>query len=278
MGAEDNFILSIERWRRKTGETATCAVAAYRVSMIAMKTFRRITLSFLLLVSLWIISACGALSGVDTAATLQAEVTEFALESTGIAETHSAQATGAFQSAERARTEVVYVDGINQQLAVTMRAALPATQQMISDQAIVTPGMNAPLPGQFTPTPNLDGGQIASNGGSNQLTEIGVALAVRESDDCADVLQTQISASSARIYATTRILNALNGTQVSAAWNYAGESVYSNTPFVVPRDDDDFCLWFYIEPTDVAFTPGDWSVQFVVDGVAQPLAPFTMVS
>lgn len=243
-----------------------------------MMTFRRFFLFVTSLLSLWIVSACGALSGVDTPATLQAEVTEFALESTDIAQTLSAQATSAFQSAEMARTEVIFLDGVNQQLAATMRAASPPTQQVISDQAIVTPGMNAPLPDQFTPTPNSDGGQVVSSPDSNQLTEIGAALAVRESDDCAVGLQTQISASSPRIYATTRILNALNGTQVSAAWNYAGDTVYTNTAYEIPRDDDDFCLWFYIEPTDVAFTPGDWSIQFMVNGVAQPLSSFSIIS
>jgi hypothetical protein len=45
----------------------------------------------------------------------------------------------------------------------------------------------------------------------------------------------------------------------------------------VPQDDPDFCLWFYLEPSDAPFRAGNWSAQFFSNGVPQqPPAQFTM--
>lgn len=228
---------------------------------------------------IFIVGACDTLRGVDTKGTLQAEVTEFVDASTDIAETSAALATSINATAARARTEIAMIDGVNAQLALTLRAALPPTQQIVSNQGPVTPEFDSSVLGQFTPTPGAGGeSAITPSGDSNQLTQVGVALNVREDiDGCAAGLQTQVPASSPRLYATTRILNALAGAQVSVTWTANGQVVYSNSAYGLPQDDPDFCVWFYIEPTDVTFAPGEWAIQFSING--QPVGSpsvFTM--
>lgn len=220
-----------------------------------------------------LLGGCGALSGADQQGTLAVELSQFQGESTAIAQTLQARSTDVAATVVWAATSAFQLDGVNQQLAVTMRAAIPPTQQIVSADGPVTPGMNAPLPGEWTPTP-VPGAAVstpapnitAPSGGANQLTEVGPALAVRDSDGCAAGIQTTISASSTRIYATTRILNATAGTSVQASWSNEGIVVFSNNSYTLPADEADFCVWFYIEPADVSFTPGAWSLQFLING------------
>ncbi|MFN8377039.1 MAG: hypothetical protein U0452_00055 [Anaerolineae bacterium] len=226
-----------------------------------------------LLSSAILLSACGVLDGSEQRGTLAAEVTASLDEATTIARTLAWRTTEVAATAASAATVVFQLDGVNQQLAVTMRAAIPPTQQVVQDSGVVTPGYNAPLPGEWTPTP-IPGSAAESDAPGvtpapdtpNQVTAVGPALAVRDSDGCAVSIQTSIPASSPRIYATTRILSATAGTSVQAAWSMGGQVVFSNTPFTLPADDSDFCVWFYIEPTDVNFAPGEWSLQFLVNG------------
>ncbi len=230
------------------------------------------------LLGLWLlcvlVAGCGIVNSNDTRATLAAEVTAFADESTQIALGINARATLVAATAAVARTEAANVDGVNVQLASTMRAAIPPTQQIVANSGPVTPGMMGPIDAMPTADPNQP---IPEGGAVNQLTQVGVALTVRDSDGCAVSIQSTVGAGSARLYATTRIINALGGTAISATWSTAGQVVYSNSAYQIPQDDADFCLWFYIEPTDVTFSPGTWEVQFLVNN--QPTgqtAVFTM--
>jgi len=128
------------------------------------------------------LSACTAFGSTDARGTAQAEALAFGQESTAIAQAVIAQGTAGMQTAVFARTEAANVEGINVRLAETMRAVMPPTQQIVNSQCAVTPGMNDPLPGQFTPTP---GAGAAGDGTSNLITDVGMALAVRDSDGCA---------------------------------------------------------------------------------------------
>lgn len=209
----------------------------------------------------------------DQRTTLESEATAALDEATAIARTVGWRTTEVAGTAAAAATTVFQLDGINQQLAVTMRAAIPPTDQIVQNSGVVTPGMNAPLPGEWTPTPppgatSPPGGSVATPAPDavNQVTQVGPALAVRDSDGCAVQIQTSLPASSPRIYATTRVINATAGTSVQATWSSGGQVVFSNTAYTLPADDADFCVWFYIEPADVTFTPGEWSLQFLVNG------------
>jgi hypothetical protein len=113
--------------------------------------------------------------------------------------------------------------------------------------------------------------------GINQFTQIGTAAQVRESDGCASGLQSEFSSNSPAIYITARVLNAVAGATVGAEWIYEGNVIFQSSSYSIPEDDDDFCLWFYIEPTDVQFTPGNWLARFTLNGTAvEPTASFTI--
>lgn len=237
----------------------------------------------------------GACTGLDpnvlNPATMQAELTAIADEETRIAEAGTALRTQVAATAVAAETYVVRADGVNTELVRTMRAVMPPTRQLVDTSGGATPGLNAPLspadaafltpnaPGTMADTAAMAGAPAPIPGdpsARNQLTEVGVSLDVRESDGCAADSTTQFSAAVPRIYATARALNIVGGTSLYVAWSYEGASVSQSSVYTVPSDDDDFCIWFYLEPTDAALSAGAWSVQFFIDGAPGPTANFAV--
>jgi hypothetical protein len=211
---------------------------------------------------------------------MQAEQTEFVDESTRIASTLRVRGTEVMETAAFAETYVANADGINRQLAATMRALIPPTDQVIDTSGEVTPGLIA-RPGEFaaaTQAPSMpDAVETVSPDTPNVFTQVATAAGVRDSDGCAIAPQSEFSTNAPEIYITARVLNATAGTTVTATWSYEGEQVFQSPSFTIEADDPDFCVWFYIEPVDVTFSAGSWSAQFVVNGQPQqPAASFTI--
>lgn len=228
----------------------------------------------LLALALLIISACSALEAPDPAATLQANRLAYEAEATSIAQAAQAQATEINGTAVAAETIVAQGDLVNQQLLLTLRAVIPPTQQLVNEGDVATPGhVASPAPGGMVvataPGANPDGGQ-ASDGGGTLFTQVRTALTVRDSDGCADTLMDVFPADVQRIYITTRALNIRAGTVMRVQWTYEGDPAFSES-FTVGQDDDDFCLWFYIEPMSIALSPGNWTVQLFQN--EQPIDP-----
>jgi hypothetical protein len=226
------------------------------------------------------LGACNAFGSVDTRATMQAEQTAYVEESTQISGMLNARGTEVVATARAAQTYVANAEGINRQLAVTLRAVNPPTQQVVDTSGQVTPGMIA-NPGDLVAATAIP---VATTSGTtsavsdvNQLTEVQTAAGVRDADGCANSTQIQFSTGATSIYLTGRILNATAGTIVSAEWLYEGQVVLQSQGFTINQNEPDFCVWFYIEPTDVAFSPGNWSARFLINGGAvEPSASFTI--
>lgn len=237
---------------------------------------------YLISVFALISGACSALTPDDPVATLRAEREGYVAEATTIASDALAQQTQVIQTASAAETYVSQVEARNALLAATLRAVLPPTQQIIVDSGAVTPGLLAtPAPPNM---PGMEGEGTTTSGESNAsvggttFTEVATALSVRDSDGCAVSTQNTFAADVNRIYVTARALNITAGTTMRVEWRYNGAQSYTEN-FTVDRNDDDFCLWFYIEPTEVAFSPGSWSVQlYANDQAIQPEVSFTIGS
>lgn len=221
-------------------------------------------------------AGCAGLSGGTGAnnETLQAELTDYADEATRLADVGLEQRTQIAVTAAAAETYVGRVDGINVQLALTLRAAVPPTRQIVANSGPVTPGMIAPPEGQAMSS--TDSTLVPFTEGNTQYTDVATALAIRESDGCAADRTSQFSTGVSRVYATARALNIAAGTAVYVEWQYAGARVAQSTVYTIASDDADFCLWFYLEPTDAPFSVGEWAAQFFADGAPAGTAAFTL--
>jgi hypothetical protein len=242
---------------------------------------------------LWIglAAACAPASEVTVTPTVRlVNREEFQREATAIAQAMIIQATEIAGTAAAAQAYVLQQESINVQLAATLRAVVPATQQFVDVSGPVTPGMGATLsplttPGAIVATqsagavilPGASPAATAEAASGTQFTEMAVSLSVRDADGCADGATTSVPQTVARIYATARAFNIRAGTLMGADWLRDGQVVYQSSPWTVESDQADFCLWFYIEPSDVAFTPGAWSVRLYADGQAlEPAASFAI--
>jgi hypothetical protein len=157
--------------------------------------------------------------------------------------------------------------------------------------AAVTPGAPVIVPTQpvpvepiqssnGTPLPTL---QDVSGGSSDtaitpsvpadpSLYNIVTAAAVG-ANDCAISSVSTFSISTAEIYVVATAANIAPGTTLSSSW-LAPDGVAVNHSFTPDFTIDQNCIWFYIDQSDVVFTPGSWSVQLAINNqpVGQPVA------
>ncbi|MFN8448815.1 MAG: hypothetical protein U0521_09545 [Anaerolineae bacterium] len=229
-------------------------------------------------------SACSALSPDDPEATLQAQRSGMIAEATSIAQAGQAQSTQVAGTVVAAQTYVALLEGRNRQLVATMQVAFPPTQAVISNSGPSTPGqMATPAPlgsisdsggASDAPTAMPDSGGSL---GSARFTQVGTASSVRDSDGCADSLTNTFPADVQQVFITTRALNIQRGTEMRVEWYYQGQMTYSES-YTVPADDDDFCLWFFLAPSDTVLSPGNWSVKLFANNqsVDPPQVDFTV--
>ncbi|MDX2137241.1 MAG: hypothetical protein SF123_04035 [Chloroflexota bacterium] len=223
-------------------------------------------LRWLVLLIMLMATGCAGLgSGTQTVVDMPAQVTAFASEMTQMPVTLAVQGTQVAATVAAAETYVADRRAVNVQIVGTLRAAMPATQQIVQagdpnlSFGTVLPSDGAALGGAGAATPP------PAASGLIQFSPLQLATAVRESDACAETVVNAIDASATIMYVTTRAANMRAGTEMSAEWSYGGQVVYSWS-FTVEVDDDDFCLWFGITPADAPFTPGDWSVRILANG------------
>lgn len=232
-----------------------------------------------LLAALTLLGACSALTPDDPAATLRAEREGYVAEATQIASNIVIQQTQSLETVAAAESQLSQIEARNAALLLTLRAAVPPTQQVISDSGIVTPGQVATpaQPGSAGSVSNVTAipGDSALVG-TTQFVSVATALTVRDSDGCAAIVESAFAADVQRIYVTARAQNIVQGTVMRVEWFYEGSATFSES-FTVGVNDDDFCLWFYIEPTETVFSPGSWSVQLYANEQAiQPNMAFTI--
>jgi hypothetical protein len=223
-------------------------------------------LRWLLLLIILVVTGCAGLSGSSQPIVdMPAQVTAFANEMTQIPITLSAQSTQVAATVAAAETYVADRRAVNVQIVGTLRAAMPATQQIVQagdpnlSFGTILPPEGNPVGGTGAATPP------PAASGLIQFSPLQLATAVRESDACAETVVNTIESNATIMYVTTRAANMRAGTEMSAEWSYGGQVVYTWS-FTVDVDDDDFCLWFGITPQDAPFTPGDWSVRILANG------------
>jgi hypothetical protein len=106
---------------------------------------------------------------------------------------------------------------------------------------------------------------------SNIVTSSGVG-----SDDCAIDTASQFSSDAQEIYVAAVANNIQPGMTITSRWSYEGTEQVA-FDFVPDFLIEQACIWFFLEPADVAFTPGNWSVTLEINGgsVGAPV-PFTI--
>jgi hypothetical protein len=226
------------------------------------------------LVGLIALTVLGACQTQEIQTTLEAGRTAYAVEAAAITVTTEARGTNVAATAQMAQTQVMQINSVNQYLLATVIAGNTPTLPVVP-VVVDSSSSSMDTMGEATSVPSASGSTGDLQG--MQFTEIGTSAEVRDSDGCPDAFQTQFSSSAARIYVTSRILNLRGGTALSAEWSLEGTVVVTNTPWTAPQDESSICVWFYIDPATVTFTPGNWSVRLLANNTPiEPAANFTI--
>lgn len=217
-------------------------------------------LSFLLL------CGCQALKSEDTPATLAAQNVAYGTEIAQIDANSAIERTRIQQTVAVQGTQVVILNGVNEQLLSTLSMLVTPTPLLLGESAPDDQGIvvQRSSDGTFSGS----GGTIPNNPNS-PYTLTGVSTQVRQDDGCIQNPQNSFTSDTSRIYGTMVANNLQAGTLIEANW-YQAEQIVVNQRWTVDQNYDQLCIWFYIEPADVAFTPGSWSVQMSADG--QPVS------
>jgi hypothetical protein len=98
----------------------------------------------------------------------------------------------------------------------------------------------------------------------------GVAASVTEGG-CPVSTASTFSAPS-QVYLTFRAFGLPSGTELSVAWSSGGE-IRAQDTWTTTQAFDNACLWFLLDNSFVAISPGDWRVTLFVGGepVAEPV-------
>ncbi|MCY3778749.1 MAG: hypothetical protein OXG78_00440 [Chloroflexi bacterium] len=84
--------------------------------------------------------------------------------------------------------------------------------------------------------------------------------------DCAVDSNPVFTPQSAEVYVVAEAFNVAAGATISSRWYRRGTEV-AYFSFQAENDINGNCIWFFIDQTDTAFTPGSWSVEIRVDDI-----------
>lgn len=213
---------------------------------------RYMILVFLLILGVCL-GACQVLNAPNVPATISAQNTAYASEATSIPLSLGETSVAIARTAVAAETNVADVNSVNRQLIATVNAVVPSTR--------VPQVANAPI---------TNDGQPSGSAATSSLVDLGVTGRKRDSDGCADGTQSQFEVDTPIIYAIGRATSINAGAVVAVEWKYQGEVVGSGS-YTASSDETNFCIWFPLDPANVPFTAGSWSVQFSLNG--NPVEP-----
>ena len=127
-------------------------------------------------------------------------------------------------------------------------------------------GLDGPVMEAHSRLGDAPGSEYASPSGTLSELQLGTSVGA---DDCVDTPQSSFSqAATNSIYVSAMARNKPAGVTLQSIWSYSGDERvrFDYTPDFHIQEN---CIWFFIEPSDTEFTPGEWRVELNVNG-----APF----
>lgn len=205
-----------------------------------------------------LLASCQSLQTENIPATMQNDLTAYAVTATEIRASGERRATEAAATISAAQTEAAYYSVYNQVLVATVRAGETA------------------VPAQVLMTRNEDGnfGVIAEM----EFLQITMTDSIRNADRCAlndmalfDVGITQ------RIYLTVVVTNMTPGTLLEVRWMRDGQQMH-RTSWTAEQLTSNECVAMELTPDQVAFVPGEWEAVLMADNRVIENVPFAMIA
>jgi hypothetical protein len=205
-----------------------------------------------------LLAACQSLGTENVPATMQNDLTAYAVQATEIRVTGEVRATEASATIVAAQTQAAYFDAYNQVLVATVRAG----ETPVPAQVLVTDGE---LEGSLGVAPNMEFLQLA------------MSDRINDADRCAlndvalfDVTQTP------KLYLTGVVTNMPAGTRLQVLWEQGGQQVHS-TNWTATDSSTNTCIAMELTPDQVNFVSGDWEAILIADERVIKNVPFVMI-
>jgi hypothetical protein len=189
-------------------------------------------------------------------------------------ETHAATLVALQATADGASamgTQVVQLGAQNRSLQGTIDAAyagISPQQTLIPQPAAVQPGQTLQPNAGTTPLFPDSNPPTPTPGISASFVQATTATTVNDVNGCAEDSVTRFETTEDQIYMVTVARNVQPGTTFYTRWLRQGGTSFETVSWTPDESFDEVCIWFFIEPADLSFEAGSWSVELVVDGLA----------
>jgi hypothetical protein len=231
--------------------------------------------SLVLVVFTFLGASCQALGGSNPSATLEANNNAFIASATALEITANADSTQLMATAQPLQTQIAQVNTVNQHLLATVIAGTSPTPRVIVGDA--DPSADETLTENIGQINQTQTGTTGGDASGTQFAQIATASSIQESNGCASQLQNEFSIDTSRIYLTAYATNLVAGTLIVTEWDFNGTAVVT-TSWTVDQNYSDLCIWFFISPEDITFSPGNWAARLIVnEAPIEPAASFTIV-
>ena len=124
-------------------------------------------------------------------------------------------------------------------------------------------GLGGPVVESDSRLGDAPGSEFASPSGTLSELQLGADVG---GDDCVATPQSSFSqAATNSIYISAMVRNKPPGVTLQSIWSHSGDERvrFDYTPDFHIQEN---CIWFFLEPSDTEFTPGDWRVELRVNG------------
>lgn len=204
-----------------------------------------------------LLAGCGG-SGLNAPATLQTDLTAYAVQATEIRVTGQAVTTQAVATIAAAQTQAAYFEAYNQVLVATVRAGETAPPPQIA----ISQGQ---LDGSLGVAPPME------------FLQVNMSDRINAGDRCAltdvtlfDVAQTP------RLYLSAVVTNILQGTRFEVIWQHDGQQVH-RTAWTATETSANQCLAMELAADNTPFLAGEWNAILIADQRVIQTVPFAMI-
>jgi hypothetical protein len=205
-----------------------------------------------------LLAACQSLGTENIPATMQSDLTAYAVQATEIRTSGESRAAEAAATISAAQTQAAYYTVYNQVLVATVRAGETA----VPAQMLVTGGE---MEGSFGVVQDMEFLQIV-------MTDT-----IRNADRCAqnDMALFDVAATE-KIYLTVVVTNLIPGTLIEVLWRNNGQQVH-RTSWTAEMMSSNECVAMELTRDQVAFVAGEWEAVLMADDRVIQSVPFAMI-
>ena len=218
------------------------------------------------------LSGCEAFPDVAAAATIDANLTIYAVESESIRVAATAERIAVVDTVVAAGTRIAQVSAANAALGATLRAnqtGTPAVQAVV----VSAEDMGGSLEGDMiSETLRQSPAEAAM-----RVTNLSTAASTDPDSGCSSGTVTRFSPKAELIYVTARVTALQTGTRFEVEWQSGGRSLASAS-WRADYSKSFECVWFYATPSDFQFLPGAYLATMFVNGETLGATEFEIVN